>query len=120
MAGRVTKRGALETMVWPQLGPHASVVTSAKLPEHKGSSTYTCLVASWPAWVNKPVVEEAVDCLVRWFTPPTEAVGPALPLEMVRMREPTQTLPKGTKTGLPKRRSVFAALDKIAKKPDRT
>ena len=33
--------------------------------------------------------------------------------------EPTQTLPKGTKTGLPKRRSVFAALDKIAKKPDR-
>ena len=32
--------------------------------------------------------------------------------------EPTQTLPKGTKTGLPKRRSVFAALDKIAKKPN--
>jgi hypothetical protein len=31
--------------------------------------------------------------------------------------EPTQTLPKGTTTGLPKRRSVFAALDKIAKKP---
>ena len=31
--------------------------------------------------------------------------------------EPTQDLPKGTKTGLPKRRSVFAALDKIAKKP---
>jgi hypothetical protein len=30
--------------------------------------------------------------------------------------EPTQVLPKGTKTGLPKRRSVFAALDKIAKK----
>jgi hypothetical protein len=33
--------------------------------------------------------------------------------------EPTQRLPKGTLTGLPKRRSVFAALDKIAKKPDR-
>lgn len=33
--------------------------------------------------------------------------------------EPTQVLPKGTKTGLPKRRSVFAALNKIAKKPDR-
>jgi hypothetical protein len=31
--------------------------------------------------------------------------------------EPTQTLPKGTKTGLPKRPDVFAALDKIAKKP---
>ena len=31
--------------------------------------------------------------------------------------EPTQTLPKGTKTGLPKGRSVFAALDKIVKKP---
>ena len=83
MAGRVTRRGNVETMVWPQLGPNAAVLTSAKLPEHKGSSTYTCLVASWPAWVNKPVVEEAVDCLVRWFTPPSEAVGPALPLEMV-------------------------------------
>jgi hypothetical protein len=34
--------------------------------------------------------------------------------------EPVQVLPKGTKTGLPKRRSVFAALDKIAKKPDRS
>ena len=33
--------------------------------------------------------------------------------------EPTQDLPKGTKTGLPKRRDVFAALEKIArKKPD--
>lgn len=31
--------------------------------------------------------------------------------------EPTQTLPKGTERGLPKRRSVFAALDKIVKKP---
>ncbi len=31
--------------------------------------------------------------------------------------EPTQTLPKGTKTGLPKRRDVFRALDKIVKKP---
>jgi hypothetical protein len=30
--------------------------------------------------------------------------------------EPTPVLPKGTKTGLPKRRSVFVALDKIAKK----
>ena len=34
--------------------------------------------------------------------------------------EPTQTLPKGTKTGLPTRRRVFAALDKIVKKPDRS
>ena len=36
--------------------------------------------------------------------------------------EPTQELPKGTKTGLPKRRDVFAALDRIArgKKPDRS
>lgn len=31
--------------------------------------------------------------------------------------EPTQTLPKGTKTGLPKRRDVFRALEKIVKKP---
>jgi hypothetical protein len=30
--------------------------------------------------------------------------------------EPTQTLPKGTKTGLPKRKDVFVALDKIVKK----
>lgn len=30
--------------------------------------------------------------------------------------EPTQELPKGTKTGLPKRRDVFRALEKIAKK----
>ena len=34
--------------------------------------------------------------------------------------EPTQTLPKGTKTDLPTRRRVFAALDKIVKKPDRS
>jgi hypothetical protein len=34
--------------------------------------------------------------------------------------EPTQTLPKGTKTGLPRRRSVFAALDKIAKGKTKT
>lgn len=31
--------------------------------------------------------------------------------------EPTQTLPKGTETGLPNRRDVFRALEKIAKKP---
>lgn len=31
--------------------------------------------------------------------------------------EPTQTLPRGTETGLPKRKDVFRALDKIAKKP---
>lgn len=31
--------------------------------------------------------------------------------------EPAQVLPKGTKTGLPKRKDVFRALDKIAKKP---
>lgn len=31
--------------------------------------------------------------------------------------EPTQVLPKGTKTGLPKRRDVMAALEKIARKP---
>jgi hypothetical protein len=31
-------------------------------------------------------------------------------------REPTQTLPKGTETGLPKRKDVFGALDKIVKK----
>jgi hypothetical protein len=29
--------------------------------------------------------------------------------------EPTQELPKGTKTGLPKRRDVFAALAKVAR-----
>ena len=83
MAGRVTRRGAVETMVWPQLGANAAVITSAKLPEHKGSSTYTCLVATWPSWVNKPTVEQAVSWLMDWYTPPTESVGPALPLEMV-------------------------------------
>ena len=31
--------------------------------------------------------------------------------------EPTQTLPKGTKTGMPKRKDVFRALDKVARKP---
>lgn len=31
--------------------------------------------------------------------------------------EPTQTLPEGTVTGLPKRRDVLAALEKVAKKP---
>jgi hypothetical protein len=83
MAGRLTRRGTIETIVWPQLGANSAVITSAKLPEHKGSSTYTCLVAAWPAWVNKPTVEQAVTWLVDWYTPPTEAVGPALPLEMV-------------------------------------
>ena len=34
--------------------------------------------------------------------------------------EPTQVLPKGTRTGLPKRGDVMAALAKIAKKPDRS
>jgi hypothetical protein len=33
--------------------------------------------------------------------------------------EPTQVLPKGTKTGLPKRRDVFAALAKVARKPSK-
>jgi hypothetical protein len=83
MVGRATRRGGIETIVWPQLGPHSAVVTSAKLPEHKGTSTYSCLVASWPTWVNKIVVGEAVDSLVRWYTPPSEAVGPAMPLEMI-------------------------------------
>jgi hypothetical protein len=31
--------------------------------------------------------------------------------------EPTQVLPKGTKTGLPKRADVMAALRQVAKKP---
>jgi hypothetical protein len=31
--------------------------------------------------------------------------------------EPTQVLPKGTKTGLPTRRQVEDALAKVAKKP---
>ena len=81
MVGRV-KNGLRQTMVWPQLGPNAAVLTSAKLPEHKGTSTYTCLIASWPAWVNKPTVEHGIDLLVGWYEPPS-AVGPALPLEMV-------------------------------------
>ncbi len=34
--------------------------------------------------------------------------------------EPTQVLPGGTKTGLPKRKDVIAALRKVAKKPDRS
>jgi hypothetical protein len=31
--------------------------------------------------------------------------------------EPTQVTKKGLKTGLPRRREVFAALDKVIKKP---
>lgn len=34
--------------------------------------------------------------------------------------EPTQKLPGGTTTGLPKRRDVMAALAKVAKKPYRS
>ena len=83
MVGRVRKQAFRDVMVWPQLGANAMVLTSAKLPEHKGTSTYTCLVASWPAWVNKPVVAEGVELIARWYVPPSEAVGPALPLEMV-------------------------------------
>lgn len=82
MVGRAEKHAFKDSIVWPQLGPNAAVITSAKLPEHKGTSTYTCLVASWPAWVNKPTVEYGIDCLVRWFEPPS-AVGPSLPVEMV-------------------------------------
>lgn len=83
MVGRIKNQGARQTMTWPQLGPNAAVLTSAKLPEHKGTSTYTCLVASWPAWVNKPTVEHGITTLVSWFNPPNEAVGPAQPLEMI-------------------------------------
>lgn len=83
MVGRQTKRGTKDTISWPQLGPHAEVRTSAKLPEHKGTSVYTCLVASWPTWVLKTTVESGVDLLIRWYVPPTESVGPALPLEMI-------------------------------------
>ncbi|HEU5371078.1 MAG TPA: hypothetical protein VFU51_01680 [Gaiellaceae bacterium] len=36
----------------------------------------------------------------------------------LRPDDPTQELPKGTKTGLPTRRQVFAALDRLSgKKP---
>lgn len=83
MVGKIRNHGAQQVMVWPQLGPCSSVLTSAKLPEHKGTSTYTCLVASWPGWVNKPTVERGIDLLVSWFEPPNEAVGPAQPLEMI-------------------------------------
>lgn len=83
MTGRTIRRGGRETIIWPQLGPCSHVVTSAKLPEHKGTSVYTCLIASWPSWVNKPTVDHGISLLVNWYTPPTESVGPALPLEMV-------------------------------------
>jgi hypothetical protein len=83
MVGRVKNQGHKQVIVWPQLGPHAAVLTSAKLPEHKGTSTYTCLVASWPAWVNKPTIEHGIDCLLRWYEPPNAAVGPTLPDEML-------------------------------------
>lgn len=89
MAGRVQKHAFRETVVWPQLGPNAAVLTSAKLPEHKGTSTYTCLVASWPSWVNKPTVELGVDFLVSWYEPPS-AVGPALPAEFAFDDEQTR------------------------------
>jgi hypothetical protein len=38
----------------------------------------------------------------------------------LRPEDPVQELPKGTKTGLPTRRQVFAALAKVAKKPTKT
>ena len=82
MVGRVQKHAFRDKMVWPQLGPNAQVLTSAKLPEHKGTSTYTCLVASWPAWVNKPIVDLGIDWILRCYEPPS-AVGPAMPVEMV-------------------------------------
>jgi hypothetical protein len=34
--------------------------------------------------------------------------------------EPTQVLPKGTKTGLPKRRDVFALIDRLSGKKTKT
>ena len=80
MAGRMTRRGARETMVWPQLGPNCEVRIFQKLPEHKSTSTYTCLIASWPGWVNKPLVEQGLSWLLDWYTPPSEAAGPALPM----------------------------------------
>jgi hypothetical protein len=58
------------------------VRTFAKLPEHSSTNQYSCLVASWPAWVLKPVVEDGVEFLLREFRV-LSAVGPALPAEML-------------------------------------
>lgn len=82
MKGRVSRRGAVEVTAWPDLGACAEVRSFAKLPEHGSTNQYTCLVASWPGWVNKSLVELAVDFLVREFRSPS-AVGPALPAEMI-------------------------------------
>lgn len=83
LRGRLERRGGVESMVWLDLGPCAEVRSFAKLPEAGRANEYTCLVASWPAWVLKPQVELGVDMLVRLFVPPSAAVGPALPVEMV-------------------------------------
>ena len=82
MKGRLTRRGPVDEMLWPELGPCAEVRAFAKLAEYGSSNQYTCLVASWPSWVCKPTVELGVDFLVGSFTS-RSAVGPALPPEMV-------------------------------------
>ena len=83
MRGRMERRGKADVMVWPQLGPCAHVLKWAKLPEAGKASEYSCVVATYPSWVNKPLVALAVACLLREYEPPSDAVGPALPAEML-------------------------------------
>jgi len=73
-----------DKVVWPQLGPACEVQKYQKLPDHKTTSQYTCLVASWPGWVSKPLCELGVEFLLRWYVSPSP-VGPALPGEIVRV-----------------------------------
>lgn len=82
MVGRLVRRGGGDVMVWPQLGGCAEVRSFAKLPEHEKSNQYSCLVASWPSWVNKVVVNSGIEFLVGEFVV-SGAVGPALPAEML-------------------------------------
>lgn len=79
MRGRFNSVGLL---VWPDLGAATEVRTSAKLPEHAKTNQYTCLVASWPAWVNKVLVSEGIEFLVREYRDGS-AVGPSMPFEML-------------------------------------
>jgi hypothetical protein len=82
MRGRFDRKAGVDVLVWPDLGTAAEVRTFAKLPEHAATNQYTCLIASWPSTVNKILVAEAVEFLVREFRM-SSAVGPALPAEML-------------------------------------
>ena len=77
---REIRAGGREAMTWLNMPPHSEVVTFAKLPEHKSTSVYSCVLASWPAWVRASLVESALQRLEAVF------VGdPWLPVEMLEV-----------------------------------